>query len=365
MEVDSPIHDFSKARTQVWKHMLVFMDSMCLRCAVELGVPDAIHNHGGPMTLAELVQALPISTSRAPFLGRIMRVLVNSGFFSIKGNKSDTCNYEEEVYDLTSISKLLVTGSTNSLAPLVLFVTGLDVGMSGHAMTTWIKASDDDDKNETPFHVAHGGKGLFEFASERPEFNALFNEAMACDNRVFIGEMVKRWGDMLFGGLRSLVDVGGGSGLAAAVIAEAFPEVKCSVLELAHVVDVQPENELVEFVKGDMFVHVPQADAFLLKWVLHDWNDKDCVEILRNCKKSFSCEEKKGKVIVIDAIVQSNSNDHDTMWTHHLFDAYMLSVCPGKERNEMEWKAIFNEAGFSGFKIIDELGIHSIIEVYH
>ncbi|KAH7688830.1 O-methyltransferase COMT-type protein [Dioscorea alata] len=283
--------------------MLVFMDSMCLRCAVELGVPDAIHNHGGPMTLSELVQALPIPTSRAPYLRRIMRVLVNSGFFSNKGNESDSSNEEEVYYDLTATSKLLVTGSTNSLAPLVLFVTGLDVGKTGLAMSTWFKASDDDDKNETPFHVAHDVKGLFEYASERPAFNALFNEAMACDNRVLIGEVVKNWGDVLFGGLRSVVDVGGGTGLAAAEIAGAFPEMKCSVLEVDHVVDAQPENELVEFVRGDMFVQIPQADAFLLKWVLHDWNDKDCVKILRNCKNSFSREGNKRKVIIIDVIV--------------------------------------------------------------
>ncbi|KAH7688833.1 O-methyltransferase COMT-type protein [Dioscorea alata] len=365
MEVDSLIHDFSKARIQVWKHMLVFVDSMCLRCAVELGVPDAIHNHGGPMTLSELVQALPIPTSRAPFLRRIMRVLVNSGFFSNKGNESYSSNEEEVYYDLTATSKLLVTGSTNSLAPLVLFVTGLDVGKAGLAMSTWFKASDDDDKNETPFHVAHDGKALFEFASERPEFNALLNEAMACDNRVLIGEVVKNWGDVLFGGLRSLVDVGGGTGLAAAVITGAFPEMKCSVLELDHVVDEQQENELVEFVRGDMFVQIPQADAFLLKWVLHDWSDKDCVKILRNCKKSFSGEKNKGKVIIIDARVQSNSNDLDTIGAHYFYDTYMLVMCPGKERDEMEWKAIFIEAGFSGFKIVGELGIHSIIEVYH
>ncbi|KAM0941781.1 putative trans-resveratrol di-O-methyltransferase [Dioscorea sansibarensis] len=254
MEVDNPIHDFSKARTQVWKHMFAFMDSMCLRCAVELGVPDAISNHSSPMTLSELVQALSIPTSRASFLRRIMRLLVNSGFFSIKGNKSDSSNYEEEVYDLTATSKLLVIASTNSLAPVVLSVTSFELGMAGQAMSAWIKRSSggDDDENETPFHVAHGGKSVFEFASERPEFNALFNEAMACDNRALMGEVVKMWGDMLFVGLRSLVDVGGGTGNAAAVIAEAFPEMKCSVLALAHVVDVQPQNELVEFVKGGM-----------------------------------------------------------------------------------------------------------------
>ncbi|KAM0941783.1 putative trans-resveratrol di-O-methyltransferase [Dioscorea sansibarensis] len=191
-----------------------------------------------------------------------MRVLVNSGCFSIKGNESDSSNYEEEVYDLIAISKLLITGSTNSLAPLVLFVTGLELGMAVQDMTTWIKSSDEN--IETPFHVAHGGKGLFELASERPEFNALLNEAMACDNRVFMGQVVKKWGDMLLGGLPN-VDVGGGTGLATVVIAGAFLGMQCSVFELAHVVDVQPENELVKFVKGDTFVHIPQADAFLFK----------------------------------------------------------------------------------------------------
>ncbi|KAM0941773.1 putative (Iso)eugenol O-methyltransferase [Dioscorea sansibarensis] len=271
MELERSTHDFSQTITQVWNHMLAFIDSICLRCAVELGVPDAIHNHGGPMALSELVQALSIPTSKAQFLRRIMRVLVNSGFFSIKGNESDSSSNEEEVlYDLTATSKLLVTGSTNSLAPLVIFVTGVESGMAVQAMSAWIKRTsddddDDDDKNETPFHVAHGGKGLFEFASEKPEFNALFNEAMASDSKMFMGEVVKGWGDVLFGNLRSLVDVGGGTGSAAAMIAEAFPAVKCSVLDLEHVVDVHPENGLVEFVKGDMFVHVPHADAVLLK----------------------------------------------------------------------------------------------------
>ncbi|KAH7688834.1 O-methyltransferase COMT-type protein [Dioscorea alata] len=337
--------------------MLAFIDTICLRCAVELGVPDAMHNHGGPMTLSELVQALSISTSRAPFLLRIMRVLVNSGFFSIKVNEL------EVLYNLTATSKLLITGSTNCLAPLVLLRTGLQSAMAGQAMSAWIKVSDEN--IETPFHVAYGGKGLFEFASERPQFNALFNKAMACDSRVFMGQVVKEWGDVLFGGLRSLVDVGGGTGGASVVISRAFPEMKCSVLDLAHVVDAQPKNDLVEFVKGDMFVHVPPADAVLLKWVLHDWSDEDCVKILRNCKESVSREaNKQGKVIIIDTMLESNLNDFNTMRTQHLWDVYIMTMTFGKERNKMEWKAIFDEAGFSGFKIVCELGVHSVIEVY-
>ncbi|KAM0941777.1 putative trans-resveratrol di-O-methyltransferase [Dioscorea sansibarensis] len=356
--------EFIQARTHIWNHMLRYLDSLSLKCAVELGVPDAIHNHGNPMTLSELIQALQIPTSRGPFLQRIMRILVNSGFFfSFKRKELDGSN-EEDVYDLTTSSKLLIKGSTYSLAPLVVYISGLETEMAGQAMSAWIKrASDgDNDENETPFHVAHGGKGLFEFASERPEFNALFNEAMASDSKMFMGEVVKRWGDVLFGNLRSLVDVGGGTGSAAAMIAEAFPAVKCSVLDLEHVVDVQPENGLVEFVKGDMFVHVPHADAVLLKWVLHDWSNEDCIKILTKCKETIP--KKEGKVIIIEGVIEHDVDSDDITKTQYLLDIHMMTVTTGKERDENEWKSIFLQAGFSSYKIICDLGVHCVIEAY-
>ncbi|KAH7688839.1 O-methyltransferase COMT-type protein [Dioscorea alata] len=346
---------FIQARTHIWNHMLRYLDSLSLKCAIELRVPDAIHNHGSPMTLSELIQALHIPTSRAPFLQRIMRILVNSGFFfSFKRN-------EEEVYELTTSSKLLIKGSINSLAPLVVYMSGLETEMAGQAMSAWIKDASGDDENKTPFHVAYG-KSVFEFASERPEFNTLFNEAMASDSKVFMGELVKEWGDVLFGKLRSLVDVGGGTGGASSMIAEAFPAVKCSVLDLAHVVDMQPENGLVEFVKGDMFIHVPAADAVLLKWVLHDWSNDDCVKILKKCKEAIP--NKGGKVIIIEAVVEHDVDSDETTKTQYLLDIHMMTVSTGKERDENEWKTIFLQAGFLSYKIICDLGVHCVIEAY-
>ena len=101
-----------------------------------------------------------------------------------------------------------------------------------------------------------------------------------------------------------------------------------------------------------------------MQWILHDWSDEDCVKILRNCKISVSHGANKGKVIIIDTMLQSNSNDLGIMRTQHLWDVYIMTMTFGKERNKMEWKAIFNKAGFSGFKIVCELGVHSVIEVY-
>ncbi|KAH7688837.1 O-methyltransferase COMT-type protein [Dioscorea alata] len=314
------------------------------------------------MTLSELVQALHIPTSRAPFLQRIMLILVNSGFFfSFKRKELDGSN-EEEVYDLTTSSKLLIKGSSNSLAPLVVFISGLEAEMAGQAMSPWIKRATDggDDENKTPFHVAYG-KSVFEFASERPEFNALFNEAMVSDSKLFMGEVVKEWGDVLFGKLRSLVDVGGGTGGAALMIVEAFPAVKCSVLDLDDVVDMQPENGLVEFVKGDMFVHVPAADAVLLKWILHDWSDEECVKILKICKEAIP---NGGNVIIIEAVVEHDVDPDETTKTQYLLDIHMMTFTTGKERDENEWKSIFLQASFPSYKIICDLGVHCVIEVY-
>lgn len=112
-----------------------------------------------------------------------------------------------------------------------------------------------------------------------PAFNVLLNEGLACDTRLVAQVLVgDGHGGHIFSGLTSLVDVGGGTGGMAAVVAEAFPQVKCVVLELPHVVDSLLQQEMtstrmVEVVAGDMFEFIPHADAVLLKWVLHDWSD--------------------------------------------------------------------------------------------
>ncbi|KAJ0986750.1 hypothetical protein J5N97_005106 [Dioscorea zingiberensis] len=150
-----------------------------------------------------------------------MRLLVDSGFFSIlQRNEED----DDEVYDLTSSSKLLANSgisTADSLAPLVLSTSGLETGMAGQSMGASIKG----DEAETPFHVAHGGKGVFEFAGERPEYNAMFSEALASHSRVLMRVVVEDWGQGLFGGLLAWVDVGGGSGGAAVAISGGFPRV--------------------------------------------------------------------------------------------------------------------------------------------
>ncbi|CAB4273528.1 unnamed protein product [Prunus armeniaca] len=168
----------------------------------------------------------------------------------------------------------------------------------------------------------------------------------------------------VFQGVDSLVDVGGGTGTVAKSIADAFPHMKCTVLDLPHVVADLKGSKNLEYVAGDMFEAVPEADAIFLKWILHDWGDEECVKILERCKEAITREGKKGKVIIVDMTVENKNTDKESGETQLFFDMLMMVLVKGRERNEKEWAKLFSDEGFRYCKITPCLGLRSLIEVY-
>ncbi|CAN0896768.1 Probable O-methyltransferase 3 [Linum grandiflorum] len=213
----------------------------------------------------------------------------------------------------------------------------------------------------TPFDTAHG-KTFWEFAGNQPQLNGFFNDAMASDARLVTTVLVNEC-KSAFEGLGSLVDVGGGTGTVAKAIAGAFPELDCTVLDLPHVVDGLENTGNLKFVGGDMFVEIPAADAVLLKWILHDWNDEECVKILKKSKEAIQGREG-GKVIIIDMKVDNQKANDESIETQLFFDMLMMILVTGQERDEKEWAKLFVDAGFRDYKITPILGLRSIIEVY-
>ncbi|KAJ3692185.1 hypothetical protein LUZ60_012535 [Juncus effusus] len=297
---------------------------MALKCAVELRIPDVIRNHGQPITLTELHSALSLPTSKKPHLHRLIRTLTQSGIFTMQNNVEG----KEAVYDLTPVSCLLLeeTGPSN----LSSFVrVPLDNIFVKHTMnlSDWFKQHEELD----PFQMAHGCT-LWEMASRNPEINNVFNEGMASDSCFMADILVKKHNDV-FQGMTSLVDVAGGMGSTATAIVKAFPNIKCTVLDLPHVVAELPTNDPVNFVPGDMFSYIPPADAILLKWILHDWGNEDCIKILRRCKEAIPPREAGGKVIIIDIVIASISDKTFTE-PQLLFDMIMMTSMNGIERDE-------------------------------
>ncbi|KAF0909460.1 hypothetical protein E2562_036448 [Oryza meyeriana var. granulata] len=221
------------------------------------------------------------------------------------------------------------------------------------SMAEWLKCG----KEETAFEMVYG-TGLWSVCSHAPELGESFNNAMAADS-AFIMDVAIRGAGQVFDKITSLVDVAGGTGMAARVVATAFPHIKCTVLDLPHVIDSVPADRgnPVQFVAGDMMDFIPHADALLLKFVLHDWSDKDCIRILKRCKEAIPSRDAGGKIIIIDIVVGSSSQAM-SHGTQQLFDLIISILTPGKERDEKEWCKIFKEAGFTKYKIFPVLGDH-------
>ncbi|XP_066367347.1 O-methyltransferase ZRP4-like [Miscanthus floridulus] len=339
------------AQLLLWHHTMGYVKSMALKAALDLSIPDAVHQHGGSATLPQIVTKVTLHPSKIPCLRRLMRVLTLTGVFSGHAGGDD-----EPVYGLTPASRLLV-GSGMNVTPFLTLMLGTVFVSSFFDLGEWFRHELPD---PSPFKFAHG-RHIWDLADHDASFGKLFDDGMVADSSFIMDVVVKECGDV-FQGISSLVDVAGGLGGATQTIAKAFPHVECSVLDLPHVVANAPTDTDVKYIAGDMFESIPSANSVFLKWILHDWSDAECVKILKNCKKAIA-SQGGGKVIILDMVVGAGSSDEKHVETQILFDLFMMFI-NGAERDELEWKKIIFEAGFSSYKIIPVLGVRSIIEVY-
>ncbi|CAO2182781.1 unnamed protein product [Urochloa humidicola] len=369
-----PSEELMQAHAEIWCLSCGYIKSMALRCAIKLGIPDAIHRSGGTTTLPDLRAALSLPQARQAHLSRLMRLLAALGLFV----REDKCGGDADVvYSLTPVSLLLVhDAEANGGACQSQFAssaTALSANLMAYLrLDEWFRSGGGGApaSETTPFMMAYG-TDYWDATGGDSERGARFHEQMGSDSKLVAQVLVRECGDV-FEGVASLVDVGGGNGTMARAIARAFPHVRCSVLDLPHVVEEGVRSAggdgAVEFVAGDMMDSIPPADVVLLKFVLHDWGDEDCVRILRRCREAISANgAEAGKVVIIDTVVGASSSTSTTKEVFEaqlLMDMCMMVLLMGKERDEETWSKIFADAGFTCYKIRPVLGARSVIEVY-
>ncbi|GMN19877.1 hypothetical protein TIFTF001_049959, partial [Ficus carica] len=192
-----------QAQAFIWNRSLNVLDSMSLRCAIQLGIPDAIQNYGKPIPLSQLIAILPIHQTKTPFIERLMRILVHSGFFGL----------EEEGYVLTGASKLLLKDHPLTHAPFVLGVLDPIMIKPSQCLGAWLQNDD-----PTPFHTAYG-TAFYEKMAHDTELTHLFNHFMANDSLLIANVLTNKCYAEVFEGVGKLVDVGGGTGSVTKAIA--------------------------------------------------------------------------------------------------------------------------------------------------
>jgi acetylserotonin O-methyltransferase, plant len=244
--------DMVGAFALLYHHLFSYMKPMALMCAVDLGIPDAIHRRGGAATLADIAADTGVHEAKLPELRCLMKMLTTSGLFG-------AADGDEATYTLTAASGLVV--GPLGLANIVRFGAGPVSVTPFYDMPAWLRTAPAADAPKSLFELSHGRDRW----DPRNADNDTMNDALFAESRLLIEAVLSDHGHV-FRGLGSLVDVGGGHGSFAKAVAEAFPNIKCTVMDLPHVVAEAPAvGDNVQFVGGNMFESIPPADAVLLK----------------------------------------------------------------------------------------------------
>ncbi len=301
----------------LFKHML---SGYLLRTALELGLPDLMEDR--PVETAELARTAGLDPD---LTARLFRALNGIGFFLETG--PDTYTHNE-------LSLLLRTNTGDASAAVV----------GGFLKPEWMwplweKLTDAVRTGTTPFSSVHG-KDFYGFLGDVPEVAENFNRAMTL-SLAPVNPVVAQALDL--GGLDHLVDVGGGQGALLRAVLEHHPGVRGTLFDLdVALAGADPElrtgalAERCEIVAGDARESVPAADAYLMRLVLHNWDDDTCVRILSRCAEAGNAG---ARVFVVEAL---RSDGHAFV---PMMDLQMFMLVGGKERDEDEFAALFERAG--------------------
>jgi hypothetical protein len=202
------------------------------------------------------------------------------------------------------------------------------------------------------------GESFFAYGEHRPEEAHLFNEAMSSLSREDLPAILAAYD---FSGCGTIVDVGGGQGLLLRGILERYPDTSGVLFDLPTVVkdaDAFRESAVADrsqVVGGDMFRAVPSGgDTYIMKMIIHDWNDTEAIQILRNCRQAMPAN---GKVLVCEAVLQPSNVPDPAKWA----DLNMLVLVTGRERTEDEFRGLYAAAGLHLTRVIPTGGL-SILE---
>lgn len=299
-----------------------------LHTIAELRIADLVSC--GPRSAEELAVAAGV---RPDPLRRVLRVLVAHGVFAERTDGR---------FEQNELSDLLRQDVSGSLRPSVL------LHASGARWALWPHMLHSVRTGETAFSKAHGVE-VFDYLARHEEDARLFNSAMSQGSAVLAEEIVAGYD---FGRFRTIVDVGGGHGLLLARLLEAVPAARGVLFDLPEVIEgaraVLAARGLADrcaLVGGSFFDAVPPGEGYVMKWILHDWDDAACHTILANIRSMIPPDD--GRVVVVDRLIPERVADDASIRVNLLMDLTMLMTHKGRERTENEFRRMFEQTGFA------------------
>lgn len=313
--------------------------SQALYVAASLGLADLLAD--GPRSVEELAE---YAEAHAPTLHRLLRLLASLGVFA-----------EDDAgrFGLTPLAECLRSDVPGSQRAWAIMACGPSFWSS------WAELLHSVRTGETAFPKVHGMSN-WEYRAQHPEEAAVFDAAMTANTALQSAAVAGGYDFSKFG---VLADVGGGQGLLLATILARNPSMRGILFDQPQVVTGAPEllaragvADRCDVVGGDFFESVPGgADAYLLKSVIHDWDDKQAVEILRACRSAMTAG---AKLLLVEYIIRPGNTPDPAKF----IDLLMLVMNGGRERTADDFSRLLAAAGFRLSNVAPTGGALSVIE---
>jgi hypothetical protein len=314
------------------------MFTQAIGVAAELGIADLIHE--GRRNVRELAEA---TAAHERSLYRILRALASIEIF---------CESAAKTFDNTPMSDLLRSGTPNSMRNTALFMA------APWHFNVWSNILHSAMTGQTAWEKTHGVLP-FDWLRDHPEKAEIFNN---CMSELSVGAAPPVVEACDFSEINVLADIAGGHGYLLSQILKANPHMRGILFDMPEVLsgagamlEQQGVAGRVETVSGDFFKEVPAAAGYIMKHIIHDWEDEQCVTILRNIHRAMIGD---GKVLIVEMVVPEGNDPHPSK----TLDLEMLTSPGGVERTEQEYRDLYEAAGFRLNRIVPTKSPFSIIE---
>jgi len=314
--------------------------AQAIHAACELGVPDALGD--GPATVDAIAEK---TGTHAPSLARLLRALAGVGL----------CVEDESGrVALTPAGATLRAGVPGSTRGLALFWKARWHERAWEDLAWSVRTG------EPAFDHVHGAQ-VFDWLRDRPDDARVFNDAMTSISAQSAAAVAARYS---FADVRTLVDVGGGHGFLLATLLRANAHLRGILFDQPQVTAGAPAlladmgvHERVEVRSGSFFDAVPEGgDAYVLKHIIHDWDDERAAAILSACRRAMA---PGARLLIVDHVIPPGNDPH----FGKLLDLEMLVMTPkGKERTAEEFRALLRQTGFTLTRIVPTANPVCVIE---
>jgi hypothetical protein len=304
-----------------------------IACATHVPVSRWISAAGG---------GAPSADARAPSLYRLLRALASVGIFA---------EGDDGRFRLTPLAEPLRGDDPDSVRAQAIMLGEAWAWRPFEHLLESVRTG------RSAFERAHG-LPIFEYLARHPEASAAFDAGMT--PQLGDGAVAADYDFSRFG---TVVDVGGGRGSFLAAILRAHPAVRGVLFEQAHVVpgarqylDAAGLSSRCEVVAGDIFAAVAAGgDAYVLKRVIHDWDDDRAVRILERCRRAMP---PTGRLLVVETVIPPGNAPS----FGKLLDVLILAWTGGKARTEAEHRRLLEAAGFAVTRVVPTRSALSVVE---